>query len=930
MDASKIAEAMKNSQKEFDPKVFKDFLEKRKAATRGDYTHTSFKGGKYYIEAEDNDDYLRLYKYFNGKSFGMVEFPKTLTRYIRFDLDLVYDGCVKITKGHICKIVACIKTEINKYYDVDYDIYVLMRNKKTFHSNGVQVKNGIHIQIPDIVTRNDYITKFIRKELISNKGLEKVFKDMEVVNPITDIIDECVYTSNGWMQYGSDKGTESSNAYQVKYVVNKDNEIRTYKEDNKNLVELFSLRNKMVPTDINQKGLDIVEKIKNEENEIGRTKIIAQQKKQEEIQKRKAERKYNDVVDKDFIKELVHCLHHKRANDYKTWSELCWCLKSIDDGLFEIFDEFSKKSDKYNDSSVEKFWDTAKEGNYTMGTLRFWARNDDIEKYDEICEKYKKQDNSSRLPKEWDDDTLAKDFSERYNDKFIYKDKKMYYFNGIYWEIDDEFLHIKSFISNTYRYELVRINSLIFNLKLEKTNDKDEIELITKQDDLLKKCIVHIRNDSKKTNIAKCCKLYLMNKEIKFDNKPYLFCFENKVYDLTKGEFIKPNPLDYMTITTGYNYEEDEDLENKLIEIDKLLSTIFPIKNEKEYFCRILSTSMCGIQTEKLFILNGSGRNGKGVIDELTMEMVGNYGLDGNICVITDKKKGGASVEFNELNKKRLIIFKEPPEDSKMNMATIKEITGSGKINARTLYKDKTDTIMNNTTFLEVNQRLEIGSKISNADIDRLVDIFCRSTFKSKSKLNQMKEQLGEIPEYHYEGNKFYKTQEFTEQYKIPLFHYLQKYFRNVYDDNDWELDVGKPQSIIDRTNAYLQANDLLFSWFKDVEEYGTEFGDKWNKESLKYSKGTKFDTISIRELLNDFKKSDIYENLTKAEKRKYTNKTFKEEIMTNEYLKIYYKKRYQFVIDGNKKDINNCIVGFKRETKHVEQVDQIDDTDEY
>ena len=930
MDASKIAEAMKNSQKEFDPKVFKDFLEKRKASKRGDYTHTSFKGGKYYIEAEDNDEYLRLYKYFNGKSFGMVEFPKTLSRYIRFDLDLVYDGCVKITKGHISKIVAYIKTEINKYYDVDYDIYVLMRNGRTFHSNGVQVKNGIHIQIPDIVTKNDYITKFIRSELISNKNLEKVFKDMEVVNPITDIIDECVYTSNGWMQYGSDKGTDSSNAYQVKYVVNKDNEIRTYKKDNKNLVELFSLRNKMVPTDINQKGLDIVEKIKNEENEIGRTKIIAQQKKQEEIQKRKAERKYNDVVDKDFIKELVHCLHHKRANDYKTWSELCWCLKSIDDGLFEIFDEFSKKSDKYNDSSVEKFWDTAKEGNYTIGTLRFWAKQDNPEKYDKVCDKYKKYDMSNILPKV-DDDSIAKDFSKRYNNKFIFQDEVMYYFNGIYWEIDNKNRKLKNFIANEYFTELYKILNKRWDKEKEEAKTEGQKDLIDKKYmELIDIICKPLKRNPYRKNLAECIESYLINDDIKFDTKPYLFCFKNKVWDLTKGEFIKPNPLDYMTITTGYNYEEDKDLENKLIEIDKLLSTIFPIKNEKEYFCRILSTSMCGIQTEKLFILNGSGRNGKGVIDELTMEMVGNYGLDGNICVITDKKKGGASVEFNELNKKRLIIFKEPPEDSKMNMATIKEITGSGKINARTLYEKKTNTLMNNTTFLEVNQRLEIGSKISNADIDRLVDIFCRSTFKSKSKLNQMKEQLGEIPEYHYEGNKFYKTQEFTEQYKIPLFHYLQKYFRNVYDDNDWELDVGKPQSIIDRTNAYLQANDLLFSWFKDVEEYGTEFGDKWNKESLKYSKGTKFDTISIRELLNDFKKSDIYENLTKAEKRKYTNKTFKEEIMTNEYLKIYYKKRYQFVIDGNKKDINNCIVGFKRETKHVEQVDQIDDTDEY
>jgi hypothetical protein len=533
MENSKIAEAMKKNDK-FDPKVFKDFLDKRKVTKQSDYTHTSFKGGKYFIGDDIKDEYLRLYKYYDGKSFGMVEYPKEFgSRYIRFDLDLHFKESTKITKENVINIVGFIKTEINKYYQVDYDVYVLLRKSPT-QKNDIY-KNGIHIQIPDIVTKNDYITKFIRKELISNNNLINLFNKMEVINPITDIIDECVYTGNGWMQYGSDKGTDSSNAYKVKYVVNKDNEINKYQENNINLVELFSLRNKMKPTDINKIGNDIIEKIYEEDNEIEKNKIIAQEKKKEQIEKRKAERKYDDVVDKDFIKELVGILKETRVHDYKSWSELGWCLKSIDEGLFDLFDKLSQISDKYDGNAVEKFWDKSVAGNYTMGTLRYWAKQDNPEKYDKVCDKYKKYDMSNTLPKV-DDDSIAKDFSKRYNNKFIFQDEVMYYFNGIYWEIDNKNRKLKNFIANEYFTELYKILNKRWDKEKKEAKTEAEKDLIDKYYlDLIDIICKPLKRNPYRKNLAECIESYLINDDIEFDTKPYLFCFKNKVWDLTKG-----------------------------------------------------------------------------------------------------------------------------------------------------------------------------------------------------------------------------------------------------------------------------------------------------------------------------------------------------------------------------------------------------------
>jgi hypothetical protein len=52
--------------------------------------------------------------------------------------------------------------------------------------------------------------------------------------------------------------------------------------------------------------------------------------------------------------------------------------------------------------------------------------------------------------------------------------------------------------------------------------------------------------------------------EIKFDNNPDLFAFKNKIYDLKTHSFINAKPDQYITLHTGYNYDEDYDKDRKI------------------------------------------------------------------------------------------------------------------------------------------------------------------------------------------------------------------------------------------------------------------------------------------------------------------------------------------------------------------------------
>ena len=65
------------------------------------------------------------------------------------------------------------------------------------------------------------------------------------------------------------------------------------------------------------------------------------------------------------------------------------------------------------------------------------------------------------------------------------------------------------------------------------------------------------------------------------------------------------------------------------------------------------------------------------------MEMFGDYGyvLPSNILLNT--LKTGSNPELANCNFKRFVLVREPDDNHKLNCATIKELTGGNKINAR-------------------------------------------------------------------------------------------------------------------------------------------------------------------------------------------------------------------------------------------------------
>jgi phage/plasmid-associated DNA primase len=155
--------------------------------------------------------------------------------------------------------------------------------------------------------------------------------------------------------------------------------------------------------------------------------------------------------------------------------------------------------------------------------------------------------------------------------------------------------------------------------------------------------------------------------------------------------------------------------------------------------------------------------------------------------------KGGADPELANMHKKRCTRFAEVPDKAVLNMGTIKDMTGGGELNARKLFSNNTQALLENTTIFECNKKPTINDRIGDSVIRRFIVI----DFPKKFTIDESKLSL---PNY-VRGNPLYKTSQWKEEYRTVLFDYLLTF--------DY-IDIHIPHKVRESTMAYLMEADAL------------------------------------------------------------------------------------------------------------------------
>ena len=566
------------------------------------------------------------------------------------------------------------------------------------------------------------------------------------------------------------------------------------------------------------------------------------------------------------------CFMPVRFNTYDNWMKIGMAIKNTiinQDDALQLYIYYSSKGANYEgiEPTTHKYNSyKVKNNGFGVGTIYKMALEDNKPNAIRILGATKLQFQST---------DFCRFIKAMVGHKFFYKvvnsNYTLYCYNGKYWQTDD--ILLRSFISSEL-YELLK--DMLVNIYWNSLG-RDFQTYKSKLDKL--------NTLAFKKEIVETYKEYNSRSDIDFDDKWWLFGFNNKVYDMKTCTFRDYEYDDYISITTGYDWREPT--ENEIATMNNLITCIMPIETERESFLQILATGIDGRCIEKFIIYHGGGGNGKGLINDIILNMLGSYGIIGNNNLLFEKSKMGSNPEKANLHKKRYVVFREPPEKSKFENSVIRELTGGGLFSARGHYESDTQKELCNTMICECNEKPTFNDPIRQADIRRIIDIYFRSSFKENN--NDL-----DSANHIYKANPIYKTKEFREQHKFALFTILTKYHKQFYHDQNSILKIS--ESIKLRTNQYLENSCDLVAWFQF--EY---MQDESGVETVSY--------LSIGDLHRHFLESDIFLSLSRKEQSTFSRNKFFEMIRNNIFFKKYYMDYHlsmKYILKGwYKADIN-------------------------
>jgi P4 family phage/plasmid primase-like protien len=379
----------------------------------------------------------------------------------------------------------------------------------------------------------------------------------------------------------------------------------------------------------------------------------------------------------------------------------------------EVWERNAKKGHKNQPGDCIQHWNKFKEGGYTAKTLWKMLKEDNPLLFKELLPM---RSDIEQLLSEFTHYNVAQMFFNHFPNDYLID-------NSGWWSVlnTNIWAYSGKVFPATLRLDLARAiySDLLEQEKiylkqqtvLNDSNDnniKEKLKGITDKLENLNKCKAKIQTASFTKDVISFIQGFytvetlnlLQRTEHKnvlelMDGNPNLWAFKDSVYELNQinGITIGNRALektDYVSKHCGYSYPKSNSSTRQ--EIESLLMSMFNTKGLSDYILTLLGTAICGVRnSEGYFIFTGSGRNGKGLLFELLINVFGQYYYNLPVSVLTSSVSTVSTSPtplLAGMAGKRLICSTEPEANVKLEEGTIKAFTGGDPVTARFLNQD--------------------------------------------------------------------------------------------------------------------------------------------------------------------------------------------------------------------------------------------------
>ncbi len=293
-----------------------------------------------------------------------------------------------------------------------------------------------------------------------------------------------------------------------------------------------------------------------------------------------------------------------------------------------------------------------------------------------------------------------------------------------------------------------------------------------------------------------------------FDREPLLLACPNGVINLRTGLMSPGQADDYLFFATPVPFHGTTPSEDDRKLWEDTLYAMFESWEMVHFIKRFFGYVATGSTAEQVFcVASGSGRNGKRVLIETIMNVLGQYAIPikSDLLLVQKNKRsaGGPTPELCALDKVRLAVASEVNENAVFDAAEIKRLSGSDKISVRVPHgKRETYQEQTHQLIIQVND----DPKCPGGDAgfwERMIKIYFPFKF--------VKRKPAEPNERRADKDLFEKLREIYPAILGWLVEGSVEYHK---------IGLAPPKVVLDATKEYQEDEDIIGRWVKaDVEK---------------------------------------------------------------------------------------------------------------